>query len=87
MSSTSPRNTVAVILHGYAWLNAICGIIVAMIMAFEDVNGLIITVELAAILVASFLVYALGEIIALLHEIKLNTEKSAESFPDELPDL
>jgi len=86
MNSVSPKNTVAVILHGYAWFNAFCGII-AILMAFADISGMLIVVELAAILVASFLVYALGEIIALLHEIKLNTAKSAEVLPDELPDL
>lgn len=87
MNTISPKNTVAVILHVYGWLNAICGIIVAIMLAIEDVNPLIISAELAAILVASFLIYALGEIIALLHEIKLNTAKSAEPLPDELPDL
>jgi hypothetical protein len=87
MNYIPPKNTVAVILHGYAWLNAIAGCIGAIIMAFNDVSGMIITVELAAILVASFLIYALGEIIALLHDIKLNTARTADPIPDELPDL
>lgn len=87
MNTESPKNTVAVILHGYAWFNAFCGIIAAILMAYADIKGLIIAVELAAILVASFLVYALGEIIELLHEIKLNTARDADPIPDELPDL
>ena len=87
MNTSSSRNSVAAILYGYAWLNASCGIIGAVLMAYADIEGIIIAVELAAIIVASFLIYALGEIIQLLHEIKLNTARAADPISDELPDL
>lgn len=87
MNSTSPKNGVASALKVYALMNAFAGIVLAIVWAFDDVNSMIISIELAAILVASFLIYALGEIIDLLHAIKLNTARTADPIPDELPDL
>ena len=40
----------------------------------------------ALVLVINFLIFALGEIIGLLQNLKDNTNKKAE-IPDELPDL
>ena len=87
MNYTSPKNGVASGLKVYAVLNALAGIVLAIVWAIDDVNTMIISIELAAILVASMLIYALGEIVDLLHAIKINTERSADPIPDELPDL
>ena len=87
MNYTSPKNGVASGLKVYAVLNALAGIVLAIVWAIDDVNTMIISIELAAILVASMLIYALGEIVDLLHAIKINTARSAEPIPDELPDL
>ena len=87
MNYTSPKNGVASGLKVYAVLNALAGIVLAIVWAIDDVNTMIISIELAAILVASMLIYELGEIVDLLHAIKINTERSADPIPDELPDL
>lgn len=87
MNPLKSENTVAAILQVYAYLNAIAGAISALSIK-DTVGGTIAFLWFAVVLVASFLLYAFGEVIDLLHEIKKNTrgEASAE-ISDDLPEL
>ena len=69
------KNTVASVLQVYAIINAICGLFLALSMA-DYYSGAAVFLLFAATLVASGFIYALGEVIKLLHEIKLNTRKT-----------
>lgn len=87
MNPFKSNNIVAKIIQVYAYLNAIAGVILAFILS-DDVGGVVAFLWFAVVLVVSFLLYAFGEVIDLLHEIKKNTrgEASAE-IPDDLPEL
>ena len=87
MKSTPRKNKVAQALRNYTWVNNICGIIMAILMIFSDVSSLLIFAEIVALAVANLFIEALGEIIELLHDIKLNTSKNIDTLSDELPDL
>ena len=92
MNPLKSNNVVAKILQVYAYLNTAAGLVVALLLGKE--LGKLDTVVasyaaiyfFAAVLVASFLIFALGEIIDLLQNVKENTSKKMEIF-DELPDL
>ena len=71
------KNTVASALQVYAIINAICGLFLALRMANDYYSGVAVFLLFGAVLVASGFIYALGEVIKLLHEIKLNTRKAA----------
>ena len=87
MNPLKSYNVVARIIQVYAYLNAIGGAISALSIK-DDVGGIIAFLWFAVVLVASFLLYAFGEVIDLLHEIKRNTsEKENTVLPDELPEL
>ncbi len=90
MNSMKSKNTVASILQMYAYLNAIGGIILALILA-GSIEGMAFIVFVIT-LIASFFIYALGEIIELLNAIKLNTmisDADKEKIQDiqELPEI
>lgn len=87
MNPLKSNNIVAKILQVYAYINAIAGVILA-IFAASELNVLVAIVVFAVVLVASFFVYALGEIIDLLHQIKCNSSGIAQNdADDELPEL
>lgn len=87
MNPLKSKNIVAKILQVYAYLNAVAGIIIAIFIA-NEFDGAVAVVVFAVILVTSFFIYAIGEIIELLHQIKVNTSgKATNSEDDELPDL
>lgn len=71
------KNTVASVLQIYAIINAIFGLFLALRMANDYYSGAAVFLLFGAALVASGFIYALGEVIKLLHEIKLNTRKAA----------
>lgn len=73
MKPSKSNNTVAAILQGYAIVNALAGLILAF--AIEDFGILVFLLTL----LASFLLYAFGEVIRLLHVIMLNTSKPDEN--------
>ena len=77
MNSSDEKNTVARILQVYAIINAVLGVILSFIIAaaadYVPLAGLIFSVVPIG---ASFLIYSFGEVIKLLHEIKLNTRKA-----------
>lgn len=81
-------NTVASILKGYAWLNAFAGVIASFYMMQERIDGIFVFFVFVAILISSFVIYAVGEVVQILHEIRENTaEKKTPFISDELPDL
>lgn len=88
MNPLKSNNIVARILQVYAYLNTAAGVIVALLLGKElGELGTVVAIYLfAAVLVASFLIFALGEIIDLLQTIKENTN-GTQAVMDELPDL
>lgn len=90
-------NTVADVLKGYGILNAVAGVIVGLVLLSKE-STLVGIVFIAIVLVASFGIYAFGEVVELLHQIKMNTtvnslsEKSGivaekSSLFEDLPNL
>lgn len=87
MDPLKSNNIVAKILQVYAYLNVIAGCILAYFVACEQ-SELIGIVMFAVTLISSFFIYALGEIIDLLHRIKCNTDGTVQNgINEELPDL
>lgn len=77
MNSSDEKNTVATILQVYAIVNAVLGVILSFVIAatadYMPIAGLVFSIVPIG---ASFLIYSFGEVIKLLHEIKLNTRKA-----------
>lgn len=88
MNPLKSNNIVARILQVYAYLNTAAGVIVALQLnkKLGELGTVVAVYLFAAVLVASFLIFALGEIIDLLQNVKENTSKKVE-ISDELPDL
>ena len=85
MNPFKSNNIVAKVLQVYAYLNAAAGLILALLLN-KELGVAVAWFIFAAVLVASFFIFALGEIIDLLQNLKDNTSKKVE-IPDELPDL
>ena len=80
-------NEVADILQTYAAINGIAGFGLMFYIA-SDFNWVIAVLYFAAIVVVSFLIYAFGDVIKLLQQIRDNTSGMSESpSNDELPEL
>lgn len=86
------KNKVAQILQVYAWLNGGAGAIAAAIL-WEQLGWIAIIWAIIVIFV-SFLIYAFGEMIELLHQIRVNTGTSnniitdnSQPIDDELPEI
>lgn len=80
-------NEVADILQTYAAINGIAGFGLMFYIA-SDFNWVIAVLYFAAIVVVSFLIYAFGEVIKLLQQIRDNTSGMSEPpSNDELPEL
>ncbi len=88
MNPLKSKNVVAKILQVYAYLNTAAGLVVALQLnkKLGELGTVVAIYLFAAVLVASFLIFALGEIIDLLQNVKENTSKKME-ISDELPDL
>lgn len=87
MNPLKSKNIVAKIIQVYAYLNAAAWVILAFIIA-DALNWGVALIAFAVGLFASFMLYAFGEIIDLLQEIKSNTHKTADTIvTDELPEL
>lgn len=85
------KNKVAKILKVYGIANAIGSVVLGLIL-FDNLPAAVEElwiVEVAAGLVASLFIYAFGEAIQLLQDIKSNTDKGSVSQPndDELPEM
>ena len=78
-------NVIARILQVYAYLNAAAGAVLALQLN-KELGAIVAWFIFAAVLIASFFIFALGEIIDLLQNVKDNTNGKQEIM-DELPDL
>mgnify|MGYP000096879077 CR=1 FL=1 len=85
MNPLKSNNIVAKILQVYAYVNAFFGMILATALKHE-LGALLAWIMFALTLVASFFIFALGEIIDLLQNLKENTNGGRE-VSDELPEL
>ena len=85
MNPMKSNNIVAKILQVYAYVNAASGLILALALN-EELGAVLAWIMFALVLVASFLVFALGEIIDLLQNLKENTN-GGRAVSDELPEL
>ena len=77
LNPSNEKNTVASVLQVYAIINAILGVMLSFVIAsaadYVPIAGLLFSILPIG---ASFLIYSFGEVIKLLHEIKLNTRKT-----------
>ena len=82
------KNKVAQILKTYALINAIAGAIAGLFL-MADYAFIIGFAAFVGCLVVSFLIYAFGEVVELLNQIKENTasSKAPVAEADELPEL
>lgn len=85
MNPLKSNNIVAKILQVYAYVNGVAGIILALLLV-EDLGALVAAIVFASVLVVNFLIFALGEIIDLLQNLKENTN-GGRTVSDELPEL
>lgn len=85
MNPFKSNNIVAKILQVYAYVNAASGLILALALN-KELGALLAWIMFALTLVASFFIFALGEIIDLLQNLKENTNGGRE-VSDELPEL
>ena len=85
MNPLKSNNIVAKILQVYAYVNAASGLILALALN-KELGAVLAWIMFALVLVASFLIFALGEIIDLLQNLKENTNGGRE-VNDELPEL
>lgn len=86
MNPLNPKNLVAKILQVYAYLNAAAWVILAFLIA-DEIDAIVAIMLFAAGLLVSFFIYALGEIIELLNQIKLNTANTQTTNIEELPEI
>lgn len=87
MNPFKSNNIVAKVLQVFAYLNAAAGLVLTLMLNKElDLGAVAVSVILATVLVVNFFIFALGEVIDLLQNLKDNANKKAE-IPDELPDL
>lgn len=85
MNPMKSNNIVAKILQVYAYVNAFSGLILALALN-KELGALLAWIMFALTLVASFFIFALGEVIDLLQNLKENTNGGRE-VSDELPEL
>ena len=85
MNPLKSNNIVAKILQVYAYVNAASGLLLALALN-KELGVLLAWIMFALTLVASFFIFALGEIIDLLQNLKENTNGGRE-INDELPEL
>ena len=87
MNPFKSNNIVAKVLQVYAYLNVAAGLVLTLMLNKElDLGAVAVSVIFATVLVVNFFIFALGEVIDLLQNLKDNANKKAE-IPDELPDL
>ena len=80
MNPLKSNNIVARILQVYAYVNAAAGFILTLLINKElELDAVVLSIILASVLVVNFLIFALGEIIDLLQNLKDNTDKKAEA--------
>jgi len=85
MNPMKSNNIVAKILQVYAYVNAASGLILALALN-KELGAVLAWIMFALVLVASFFIFALGEIIDLLQNLKENTN-GGRAVSDEIPEL
>ena len=85
MNPLKSHNIVAIVLQVYAYVNGAAGMILTLSLV-EDWGAVVAAIFFASSLVVNFLIFALGEIIDLLQNLKENTNGGRE-INDELPEL
>ena len=80
------KNTVAQVLKVYAIINFIAGIILSIVIGKNiDIDGIGIYF-FAASLVINFVIFAFGEVVQLLHDIKINTSNQTQGIETKTDD-
>ena len=82
------QNTVAKILKIYAVVNAFCGFILGLYVRGDSDNPILLGVciyFIATCIVASFGIYAFGEVVQLLQDIKDGTNNTAHTIEVHAP--
>ena len=74
------KNTVAKVLKIYAIVNAACGLLLGLYWGVESDSLIICICFIAISIVASFGIYAFGEVVQLLQDIKDGTNKTAHTI-------
>lgn len=77
------NNNVAKVLKIYAIVNAACGLLLGLYLRSESDNPLILGIciyFIATSIVVSFGIYAFGEVVQLLQDIKDGTNKTAHTI-------
>ena len=72
------KNTVAKVLKIYAIVNAACGLLLGLYWGVESDSPIIL--DICICFVASFGIYAFGEVVQLLQDIKDGTNKTAHTI-------
>lgn len=79
MNPLKSNNIVAKILQVYAYVNAATGFILTLLINKElELDAVVLSIILASVLAVNFLIFALGEIIDLLQNLKDNAGKKVE---------
>ncbi len=85
------KNKVARILKGYAVINAVVVILASAVIASNEGEALIFIIGAAVGICVNFAIFAGGELIDLLAQIRDNTRPNGAAedldFEDQLPDL
>ena len=77
------KNTVAKVLKIFAIVNAACGLLLGLYWGVESDSPIILDICICFIaisIVASFGIYAFGEVVQLLQDIKDGTNKTAHTI-------
>ena len=78
MNPLKSNNIVAKVLQVYAYLNAAVGFILTLLINKElELDAVVLSIILASVLAVNFFIFALGEVIDLLQNLKDNTGKKA----------
>lgn len=84
------KNKVARILKNYSMINAIVVFLASIVIAVDSENIVVFIVGTALAICVNFVIYAFGELLDLLAQIRDNTKVNRNTEVDpsiELPDL
>ena len=76
------KHKLADFIKTYALLNGICGVFIFFFMLG---NPIVAVLALAAVILASVGMYTIGEVVQILHEIRLNTANHTTVAPANSP--
>ena len=89
--SKNTKNKVARILKVYSYINAVVVFLASIVLAMDEENIIFFIVGTALAICVNFVIYAFGELLDLLAQIRDNTKAAGatgiEATYDDLPDL